>query len=90
MYTGTTSPTTPPERTDVPPATFAIHVTDEQISVWQYRVTVSSPDGEWNAVETLTLDNEPRLLLEYANRWHRSKMDTGYKARITALNLECE
>jgi hypothetical protein len=86
MDTETTSPTTTPERTNVPPATFAIRVTDEQISVRQYRVTVSSPDGEWNTVETLALGDESRLSLEYANQWHRSKTDAGCTAGSSALN----
>jgi hypothetical protein len=90
MDVETTSPTTSPERTDVPPDTFAMHVTDEQIGVWQYCVTVSSPDGEWNAVETLALGDEPRLSLEYAKLV--APTDDGYwmYSREYSCELDCE
>jgi hypothetical protein len=55
-----------PPRTDIQHETFAIHVTDAHVIVWQYRLTLSAPDGEWHLVETLDQDNAPRLSLDYA------------------------
>lgn len=42
-----------PGRDAVVPDSYAVPVTDEQVHVCQYRVTVSEPDGEWYFVETL-------------------------------------
>ena len=90
MDTETTSPTATPGRTDVPPDTFAIHVADEQISVWQYCVTISDPSGNWNAVETFALDDEPRLSLEYAKP--AAPTENGYwmYSREYSCELNCE
>jgi hypothetical protein len=55
-----------PPRTDVLPDSFAIYASDDRIHVWQFRVTLSSPDGEWYFVESLDRDDGPRLSLEYA------------------------
>ena len=90
MDTETTSPTATPERTDVPPDTFAIHVTDEQVSVWQYRVSISSPGGDWNAVETLELGDEPRLSLEYAKPVAPTEDGYWMYSREYSCELDCE
>lgn len=54
-----------PPRTDIQHETFAIHVTDAYVTVWQYRITMAAPDGQWQLVETLEQDNAPRLSLEW-------------------------
>jgi hypothetical protein len=58
--------TVSPPRTDVLPDSYAIYATDEQIHVWQFRVNLSSPNGEWYFVESLDRKDGPRLSLEYA------------------------
>jgi len=65
-----------PPRTDIQHETFAIHVTDEYVTVWQYRITMGAPDGEWQLVETLDQDNAPRLSLDYATV--HAPQDDGY------------
>lgn len=90
MDTETTSPTATPDRTDVPPETFAIHVTDEQISVWQHHVTISSPDGEWTAVETLPLGDSVRLSLEYAKPVAPTEDGYWMYSRSYSCELDCE
>lgn len=60
------TPTIAPDRTQVIPETYAVYVDDELIHVWQYRVRMSEPDGEWDYLETLAREEEPRLTLEYA------------------------
>jgi len=42
-----------PSRDDVMPDSYAVRVCDAHIDVWQYRVTLSEPGGEWDVVETL-------------------------------------
>jgi len=90
MGTETTSPTATPDRTDVPPETFAIHVIDEQIDVWQYCITISSPDGEWDAVETLELDDEPRLSLKYARPVAATEDGYWMYSREYSCEKDCE
>jgi hypothetical protein len=55
-----------PPRDDVRPESYGIRVTDDTVRVWQYRVTLAEPDGEWHHVETLDQTDQPRLSLEYA------------------------
>jgi hypothetical protein len=55
-----------PPRADVRPESYAIRVTDGQIRVWQYRATLTDPDGEWHHVETLDRESDPRLSLDQA------------------------
>jgi hypothetical protein len=55
-----------PPREEARPESFAIHVTSDYVQVWQYRASISEPEGEWNHVETLDQANGPRLSLEYA------------------------
>jgi hypothetical protein len=54
-----------PPRDDVRPESYGIRVTDEAVYIWQYRVTLAEPDGEWHHVETLDQTDQPRLSLEY-------------------------
>jgi len=90
MKTETTAPTALPERTDVSPETFAIRATDERVSVWQYCITISNPDGEWSAVETFGPGDEPRLSLPYAEP--AAPTEDGYwvYSREYSCKLECE
>jgi hypothetical protein len=61
------APDATPARSDAIPDTYAIYVDEEHIHVWQYRVTVSEPDGTWQFVESLDRsDDTPSLSLEYA------------------------
>jgi hypothetical protein len=67
MSSESTTPNVSPSRSDVIPDTYALYVDDNRIYVWQYRVTVSEPDGTWYFVESLDRgDDAPRLSLEYA------------------------
>ena len=65
-----------PPRTDIQHETFAIRVTDEDVIVWQYCITLAAPDGEWQLVETLNQDKAPRLSLDYATV--QAPEDDGY------------
>lgn len=79
-----------PDRSEVIPDSYAVYVTDRQIHVWQYLVTVSAPDGEWNFVETLDHDDDPRLSVSYATL--TPPTDDGYWIYSTSYDceLDCE
>jgi hypothetical protein len=59
-------PATEPPRDEAIPRTYALRVTDDYVHVWEYRPTVTDPDGDWQFVEALDRDDDPRLSLEYA------------------------
>ncbi|ERH02761.1 MAG: hypothetical protein J07HN6_00801 [Halonotius sp. J07HN6] len=59
-------PATRPPRTDVLPESYALRVTDDEVRVWQYNPTISEPEGEWQAIETIDQANAPRFTLDYA------------------------
>lgn len=59
-------PVPDPPREDAIPGTYAVRVTENAIHVWEYRVTVADPDGDWQFVETLDRGDDPRLSIEYA------------------------
>jgi len=61
-----TTPGPTPDRTDVLPESYAVHVTDERIAVWQYRVGIDDPDGTWAFVERLDTAADPKLSLDQA------------------------
>lgn len=86
MSSETTVPNVSPDRNDVISDTYAIYVDDEHIDVWQYRINVSEPDGEWYFVETLDRDNDPKLSLEYAAL--TSPTEDGYW--IYSKSYDCE
>ena len=66
MATRLPAPETTPPRKDAMPKSYAIFVGKELIHVWQYRIRVSAPQGEWHHVETLDQTAHPRLDLEFA------------------------
>lgn len=55
-----------PSRDDVMPESYALHISEETINVWQFRPTMTDPAGDWHHVETLNQNNTPRFTLEYA------------------------
>jgi hypothetical protein len=59
-------PATEPPRDEALPETYAVRVTDDAVHVWEYRATVADRTGDWQFVETLDRDDDPRLSLEYA------------------------
>jgi len=83
-------PNDTPNQTDVIPDTYAIRVDDEQIQVWQYRIDVSEPDGQWRFVETLDLDNDPELSLAYATPMAPSADGYWIYSRSYDCELDCE
>lgn len=67
MSSESTTSDVSPTRSDVIPDTDALYVDDTRIYVWQYRVSVSEPDGAWCFFEGLDRgDDVPRLSLKYA------------------------
>jgi hypothetical protein len=79
-----------PDRTDVIPETFAIYVTDQYVQVWQYRIGLSRPNGEWVFVETLNRDDEPRLSLEYAQPMPPASEGYWIYSKSYDCELDCE
>jgi hypothetical protein len=82
-------PSTEPPRTDVAPESYAVNVSDERISVWQYRVTPSARDGTWAFVEAFDRVDGPSLSLEYAR--FTAPADDGYwvYSRSYDCRLDC-
>jgi hypothetical protein len=66
MSDGTTAPGSTPNRTEAIQDSYAIHVDGRCISVWQYRVDISTPEGRWDFVEAFDHDDDPKLSVEQA------------------------
>jgi hypothetical protein len=83
-------PSISPHRDDVLPDTYGIYVTDQHIHVWQFRVTLSDPDGEWYFVETLNRDSDPRLSLDQATPMAPGADGYWMYSRSYDCTLDCE
>lgn len=90
MSTESTAPKVSPNRSDIIPETYAIYVNDQHVHVWQYRVSISEPDGEWNFVETLDRDDEPELSLEYTTPMPPSSDGYWLYSKTYNCELDCE
>lgn len=75
-----------PERSDVMAGSYAIHSDEQRIEVWEYRVDISAPDGEWHFMETFDHEKEPKLTLEYATL--TSPVEDGYW--VYSKSYDCE
>jgi len=49
-----------PDRNEAIPESYAVYADSQYIHVWQYRVNISNPDGEWHFVETLDREDDPK------------------------------
>ena len=64
---GNSSETRPePDRDNAVPDSYAIHVNDRSVDVWQYRVDVNEPDGSWRFLETHDAEDDLRVSLDFA------------------------
>lgn len=62
-----TAPEKPvPDRDSAVPDSYALHVGDHGVDVWQYRVDLTEPGGAWRFVETHDSDDDLRVSLELA------------------------
>ncbi|MGQ4556138.1 hypothetical protein [Halobellus sp. GM3] len=86
--TETRSPT--PPREDVIPGSYAVHVGEDRVHVWEFRVTASDRDGAWSHCEMLAHESGPFLSLEYAE--FTPAGDEGYwvYCRSYECNFDCE
>ena len=75
-----------PDREEAVPDSFAIHVDDERIDVWQYRVDIGNPDGSWRFVETHGVEDDLRVSVDLATLTQPS--DGGYW--IYSRTYDCE
>ena len=80
----------PPERSDVIAGSFAIHSNERRISVWQYHVDISAPDGEWRFVETFDHGEDPKLSLEHATLTAPSEGGYWIYSKSYDCELDCE
>jgi hypothetical protein len=55
-----------PNRDRAIPDSYAIHVDDRSIDVWQYRVDVGEPDGRWRLVEAHDPEGDLRVSVDLA------------------------
>jgi hypothetical protein len=90
MSSDATTPDDTPDQTDVIPDSYAIHVMDEQIHVWQYRIDVAEPAGQWRFVETLDRTDGPKLSLEYASPMAPATDGYWIYSRSYDCELDCE
>ncbi|WP_251328559.1 hypothetical protein [Haloplanus pelagicus] len=79
-----------PEQTDVIEGSYAIHSNKRGISVWQYCVDISAPDGEWRFVETFDHGEDPKLTLEHATLATPSEGGYWIYSRSYDCKLDCE
>ncbi|MUW14042.1 hypothetical protein GJ633_04735 [Halorubrum sp. CBA1125] len=75
-----------PDRQVAVPESYAIHVDDERITVWQYRVDITDPDGDWQFVEHLDRGDDPKLAMDYATLMP----PTGNGYWIYSKSYDCE
>ncbi|QAU11917.1 hypothetical protein EKH57_03670 [Halorubrum sp. BOL3-1] len=75
-----------PERSDAVPDSYAIHVDDRGVDVWQYRVDVRDPDGSWRFVETHDTKDDLRVSLGFATP--TPPTDEGYW--VYSRTYDCE
>jgi hypothetical protein len=90
MEASTIQPEVTPERSDAIPDSYAVYVESQHIYVWQYRVNVSSPDGEWYFVETLDRDDNPKLSMEHATPMAPTADGYWIYSRSYDCELDCE
>lgn len=80
------SPSAPtPERSQPIPDSYAIFVTETALHIWQYRHSISEPEGEWEFVETIAQADEPQLSLTQASLTPPD--DEGYW--VYAIEYDC-
>jgi hypothetical protein len=90
MASSTTPPESTPNRNDVIADSYAIHVDERRISVWQYRIGISAPDGEWRFVEMFDYDEDPKLTVERATLTSPTKEGYWIYSRFYDCHLDCE
>ncbi|WP_311172117.1 hypothetical protein [Halobellus ordinarius] len=85
-----TTPEPTPTRNDVIPDSYAVYVDPGRIYVWQYRVNISEPDGQWYFVETLDRDNDPKLSMDHASLMPPTGDGYWIYSRTYDCELDCE
>ncbi len=90
MVSSTTPPGSTPDRNDVIADSYAIRVDERRISVWQYRVDISAPDGEWRFMEMFDHDEDPKLTVEHATLTSPTKEGYWIYSRSYDCELDCE
>jgi len=66
MAADTTRAKQTPKRDAAVPDSYAIHVDDRGVDVWQYRVDLDEPGGGWRFVESHDAEDDLRMSLELA------------------------
>jgi hypothetical protein len=90
MNSATTQRGPAPERSDVIAGSYAIHSNRRQIRVWQYRVGLSAPDGEWRFVEAFAHESDPKLTLDHATLTAPAEEGYWVYTRSYDCTLDCE
>ena len=90
MATDTSHPEPEPDRTDVIPESYAVYVTEAWVHVWQYRASVSDPDGAWHYVERLDRSTDPKLSLDHATPTSPTPEGYWIYSRTYSCELDCE
>jgi hypothetical protein len=84
----TTQPGPRPDPSEAIAGSYAIHVSDRRVTVWQYRVDIAAPGGRWRFVEALDHDADPTLALEHATLTRPSA--DGYWVYSTSYDCELD
>jgi len=79
---------TGPDRTEAIAGSYAIRVSNRRVTVWQYRVDIAAPGGQWRFVEALDHDADPKLALEHATLTQPSA--DGYWVYSTSYDCELD
>lgn len=75
-----------PGRSDAVPDSYAIHVDNQSIEVWQYRVNLDEPDGSWRFVEAHNPEDDLRVSVDFATL--TPPADNGYW--VYSKTYDCE
>lgn len=90
MDSATDRPRPNPERSETIPESYAVYVNDRRIHVWQYRVDISEPDGQWHFVETLDRADDPKLSLDHATPTAPDGDGYWIYSRSYSCEIDCE
>jgi hypothetical protein len=84
MTVDTTETGATPDRDSAVPGSYAIHVSDRGVDVWEYRVDLEDPGGAWRFVEAYDAEDDRRVSLDFATLTPPSR--DGYWVYIDILS----
>jgi len=79
-----------PNRDTAVPDSYAIHVNDGGVDIWQYRVNLEEPGGAWRFVESHDPEDDLRVSLELATLTPPSESGYWVYSRTYDCETDCK